>query len=1392
MDVEELFVKMKTRNPEILIQNQFIYWWLLALLIIALPVNIHGLKNKNVRFEHFSLKQGLSQVSVNCILQDNKGFMWFGTQDGLNRFDGYTFKVFKRDPDNPNSLSHNYVRTMIKDKSGNLWIGTDAGGLDKYNPGTGIFNHYHHDPNDPTSLSHYCVNALFEDSSGNLWVGTYRNGLNRLNRKSGTFIHYIHQPENSNTISSNVIYAICESPPSYLWIGTTNGLDSFDPKTGTFKHHLGEFINCLWPDQQHKYIIWIGTESNGLYQIDTNTGSIKHYPYDAKNPDGISHPTINTIFQDHTGTLWIGTEGGGLNKFDDQSKTFSHYVYNPQNPQSLNSNSVYSIFQDQGHILWIGTSGGGINKLDPRTTAFHNYSHVPGNPNSLSTNSVGEIYEDRDGILWIGTDDGLNRYDSNTDTYKHYKHDPENPASISNNYVNSIEKDSLEPGILWVGTSKGLNRFNIKEEKFHHPYHHLDNSSIGAIYSKPNGVLWVGTFREGINRINLKSETFIHLQHIPGNLNSLSDNNVFFIHRHQSGTLWIGTANGLNKYNPETQTFKVYFKASEGKTPGRVISIWEDQSGILWVGTLGGGLIKFNPFSETSKHYGLKEGLLNNVLNGILQDDNGNLWLSTNEGLFKMDGKTERFDRYDERDGLQSNEFNVGAYHKGYSGRLYFGGINGVTAFYAHQVKNNSHIPPVVMTSFRELNREKNLTPPISEIDQLKLSYKQDVFSLEFAALDFAAPEKNRYLYKLEGFNRNWILANSTQRISTYTNLDPGVYTFKVKASNNHGVWNETPSCLKILITPPFWRTTWFKLLMVLLITLGIFFIYKVRVRSIQTQKKRLEQMVNERTEALKAANDQAERERKAAEDANRSKGDFLARMSHEIRTPMNSIIGFTDMLLETSLDEMQYDYVHTISRSGEALLMLINDILDFSKVEAGLLTLESIPFDPEEVAYDACKMIHHRIGEKQVELLYQIGDKVPLRVKGDPGRFRQVLVNLLGNAVKFTEVGEIELSIAVDKEDADSVTLHTMVKDTGIGIPQDKMDLIFEIFQQVDGSITRKFGGSGLGLAICKQISKLMKGDIWVGSVLKQGSTFHFTAVMKKAEEEQKEKAASKILMGKKVLIVDDNQHNLDILAHTLERAGLNVTGLTQPHEVVPTLKKAFESKDPFHLCILDIQMPDMSGYEVAKQIRSLPTPISSTPLLAFPSSTAVRSKLYQDFGFDAFLPKPARRRELLNMIEQLLDQRKDKKEKEEEVILIPSRVPGEELEPACVLLVEDNPVNRKLAVFILTQAGYQLEVAENGKEAVEKFIRTPAKFDLILMDLQMPEIGGIEAVKIIREKGFTRIPVIAMTAQSMTGDREKCLRAGMNDYVSKPIRKESFLKTVKKWTNIENEELN
>jgi ligand-binding sensor domain-containing protein/serine phosphatase RsbU (regulator of sigma subunit) len=833
-------------------------------LVIVILLVLPRFAPSRVKFKHITLEQGLSQTSVFCILQDHKGFMWFGTQDGLNKYDGYKFRIYQPNPENPNSINSNYITCMCEDKSGVLWIGTNSSGLNRFNRREESFTRYRHIPNNPTSLSSDFVRDVYEDHLGILWIGTADNGLNQLDRQKEVFIRHQYREDDPSGLSSSSVSVIYEDRSGVLWIGTLGGgLNQFDRETQVFRHYRAnpQDTNRLTSDaitaifEDHSGEFWIGTNV-GLHFFDRKTGEVKRYLSNPDDPTSLSNNSVNVIYEDHSGVLWIGTTNG-LNQFNRRTERFLRYLPDTGNPTTISTNFIASIYEDRSGILWVGTGGGGINKFDRQREKFLTYLHDPGNPNSLNNRIVYSIYEEKDGTLWIGTSGGgLNRMErkNGSPTFISYRNIPNDLTSLSSDYIFCLLEDRNE--VLWIGTAGGgLNRFNRENETFtryvnipNNP-NSLSGNGVRALCQDQAGILWIGTFGSGINRFDPKTGTFKIYQNIPNDPTSLSHNTIRIIYEDSSGVLWIGTdGGGLNKFNSQTGQFTRYQTRPNDPTSlgnDLVMSIYEDQKKGLWIGT-SVGLNHLDRETGTFTHYTEKHGLPNNVIYGILEDERGHLWLSTNRGLSQFDPRGKTFKNYNVNDGLQSNEFNGNSCFKSRSGEMFFGGINGLNAFYPAEITHNTHVPPIVITDFRIFNKPVPIGPnfplqrPITETKEITLSYKHHVFSFEFVALNYTLPEKNQYAYMMEGFDQDWNYTTSAKRFASYTNLTPGKYVFRVKGSNNDGVWNEQGTSIKITITPPMWKTWWFQTLSALLILGLAIFLYKLHMKGI-SHKTRLQ-----------------------------------------------------------------------------------------------------------------------------------------------------------------------------------------------------------------------------------------------------------------------------------------------------------------------------------------------------------------------------------------------------------------------------------------------------------------------------------------------------------------------------------------------------------------------
>jgi len=831
-------------------------------------------QNGNIKFSQISLKQGLSQNSIFSIIQDHNGFLWFATEDGLNMYDGYSFKVYKNDLKNSTSISENWITVLCQDRNGTFWVGTESNGLNKFNQNTAKFSRYLHDPNDINSLSSNRILSICEDPSGNLWIGTNGGGVNKYNTVEDTFIHFKNDLDNSNSLSSDVVNTVLYDDSGYLWFGTLNGLNKFDPEAEIFTRYFSDpsvsgsisfnNINILYRDNSGN--LWIGTEGGGLNRFDKKSGSFHQYKHKSGDDTSLSSNLVRAIFEDKSGLLWIGTDGGGLNRYNKELDTFTWYKNNISDPVSLANDRVYSILEDQSGVLWVGTRGGGLSKVDLQKKNFIHRRSEPSKSNTLSNNHIWTFCEDNNGNLWIGSLSGMDHYDTKKERYTNYHHIPDDPLSLSHNYIRCIRQDSL--GYLWIGTDgSGVDKFDPRSGKFtHYPHKPDDTASLSHNTVRPilvdhNNDVWIGTLGGGLNRYDRKTNRFFRYIQDPEDPNSISHNDVYCIYEDQSGTIWIGTfGGGLNKYDREKDNFIYYMHNAEDSTSissNHVNSIYEDSDDIMWLGTRGGGINRFDRKNKVFSHYTVKDGLPNETVYGILGDDDGYLWLSTNNGLSKFNPKNLEFKNYDISDGLQNNEFNGGAYFRAKNGKMYFGGIEGFNEFFPDEIRDNPIVPPVVITDFKILN--KSVTPgthidnriilikSITETESITLSYKEEVFSFEFAALNYVSPEKNEYAYMLEGMDEDWIELG-TRRFVPYNRLPPGEYVFRVKASNSDGVWNNDGIAVQINITPPFWQTWWFRLFLIFFIVLLVYVIYRSRIRSIERRSLELEENVQRRT----------------------------------------------------------------------------------------------------------------------------------------------------------------------------------------------------------------------------------------------------------------------------------------------------------------------------------------------------------------------------------------------------------------------------------------------------------------------------------------------------------------------------------------------------------------
>lgn len=1067
-------------------------------------------QHSTVKFTHLTNLSGLSQSTVQAIIKDKYGFLWFGTQDGLDRYDGYTFKVYRHQPRDSSSLRRSNITALYEDRDGNLWVGMENGALSMYDRKHDSFIHFRESRGNIPGLSQRTVTAIYEDRQNNLWVGTYWK-LNLLDRKTKKVTQFGHDTSDPASISNDGINCIFEDSRNNLWIGTSAGLNILDRKTGRFKHYFHDDarpnslsdnkITAIKEDSRGR--LWIGT-GNGLDLYDAITGNFTCFKNDPRNFTSITDSRITAIENAGDGKLWIGT-GSSLEFFDTDKNSFTHFTSDPYEPTTLLRNAnVMSMLCDKEGILWVGTYQGGINKYDKYLTYFDTYRNKLSDSQSLSINTVTSFAEKPDGNIWVSTGGGaLNLWNVSTNRFTRYNPDPANKNSLASWGLLCLAQ-SKKNDYLWIGTyGSCMDRLDPKTNIFKHytkgsAPDQLNNDAVYALLEDSRGNIWMGTNGGGANVLNPATGIITKYMQNPNDSNTIAGNFIRSFCEDKKGNIWIGTTAGLSKFDPVTRNFILYDKANTALESNVIFSLHEDKKGNMWIGTLGGGLARLDQNMDSVIIYTTDDGLPDNTINSILEDDKGDLWLSTNNGIscFNQDKKT--FNNSSLFNGIQSFEFSQGAGLRTSKGDMLFGGVNGFNSFNPASLAENRNIPPVVITNFKLFN--KTITPSqinsplqqdITQTKKITLPYDQSIITFEFAALGFTASEKNQYAFMLDGFDKTW--NTGYQRAATYTNLDPGVYTFKVKASNNDGLWNEQPTSITLIITPPFWKTWWFEALIALAIVGIIFTIYTIRVRAITAHKVLLEQQVKDRTKSLALM---TQNERKARQEADRANEElarknkemeqFVYIASHDLREPLRTTSGFADLLLKKykgNFDENADSYFSFIKQANERMRRMIDDLLDYSRIGTDA-EFKQVDCNAllKEVTTDLGKALHEAGAEIRAGHL-------PV-INANYTGIKQLFQNLIANAIKFRkEDVPPEINIAAEQKDG---AWQFSFTDNGIGIDKKFMDKIFVIFQRLHTQ--KKYEGSGIGLSHCKKIVELHNGKIWADSVPGEGSTFYFT----------------------------------------------------------------------------------------------------------------------------------------------------------------------------------------------------------------------------------------------------------------------------------------------------------
>lgn len=1197
-------------------------------------------QQKEIVFHHLTIDDGLSHNSVFDVLQDRLGFIWATTVQGINKYDGMTFTTFMPQVSGNSQSTPQFYMKILEDRDGILWFCNYGAGLVRHDPVLDTWKYYQHDEQNPNSLANNTTWFVFQDRDGILWVSTY-GGLSRFDPATEQFTNYRNDPNNPNSPGFDILSQIRQDAAGMLWIGTYGGgLDKFDPATGVFSHYPNDpdnpdslsdnRVESVWIEPDGS--IWIGTD-NGLNHFYPDSGRFVRYFHDENDPTSLSHSMVLQVMRDSRGRLWVSTWGGGINRFDEERQQFIRYQNDPHNPDGLSGGIAPYFFEDPTGALWFGTFGG-INIYDPGSQRFTRYQHLPDDPYSLPAGRVRAITQDKDGIFWIAMwDQGLVRLDRRKKVYTRYKADPNDPNSLSNDNIFDIRYDPR--GWLWVATTAGLNKFDLATGtwiQYHaapdNP-HGLAGDWVSGVAVDAHGDVWLAAYGTGLHRFNPVSGIFTRYPHDPNNPDSIANNNLNYVMVAADGMLWIGGDASVSRFDPATGKAVNFTPQQHGLSGLTSDLIYQDHQGTIWVATYS-GVNKFDPDKNRFTPYP--------DVRAVLADDaQGKLWVIAGKSLARFDPATGSLRRYDEYDGLLSNALEPTAGYTSPDGEIFVGGAKGFNSFFPDRLPDNPIPPRVVLTKFELLNKpvgiggDSPLQKHINVAKKITLPFDYTVFTIEFAALNYRSAQKNQYAYMLEGFNQDWMHTDSRNRRATYTNLDPGDYTFRVKASNNDGVWNEEGTALTITITPPWWMTWWFRSLAVLAVV-GLAAVgYGYRVRNLRQRTVELERQVTARTQELAESNQQMQAAKEKAECANRAKSVFLANMSHELRTPLNAVLGFSQLMhndRHATADQKQY--LTIIGHSGEHLLNLINNVLEISKIESGRVELDVTHLDLFQLLQEMKSLMGMRAHEKGLDFTLEQAPGLPRHIRVDGSKLRQVLINLIGNAIKYTASGAVILrAMAVEQKRSDPVRVRFEVEDTGPGIRKEERERIFSPFVQLRDRVSTE-AGTGLGLAISKQYVELMGGKLGVTGEPGKGSIFHFETP---ATVLPPEAMPAELLRGRRViglaegqprhrlLIVDDHPESRLLLRRLLEPLCFELGEATNGEEAVAIFEQWRAD-----LIWMDIRMPVMDGLEATRRIKA--TDAGSRTRIIAVTAHALEEERNEILaaGCDDFIRKPYR----------------------------------------------------------------------------------------------------------------------------------------------------------------------
>ncbi len=1318
------------------IEGQIFFYHLLFFILILCLGSSSYAQNRTTRFQHLTINDGLPQNMVDCMLQDSQGFLWFGTWNGLCRYDGYNFEVFdNQNPSASTSLRDNFIYSMVEDTYGNLWMGTSQG-LQTYLINEDKFQEDEQYKALVRNQSNTEVNSIVLQNDSTLLVGSAvglmifkivnKNGELQL-LKNYTF------GLGSKNLNGSVINELATDSQNNIWVGTNGGITVIPIKNGPFKYYN---LNSGLSSNQVLSIfetatgeICIGTEYGlNLFNRDSNTFSL--FTNNPSDPGTLLHNSVMDIIEDKSGNLWVATLGG-VSVLDGNKNTFTNYKNEYNVNYSLSNDFVNCLLIDKSNNIWIGTERGGVNFFNSNQNVVEHFEYKVDEPNSLSYSTVNSIYED-EAFLWIGTaGGGLNRYNKKSGKFKHFRNNPDQENSISSDFITSIMRDNENR--LWIGTwGRGLNILSgaeVGEVDFENHVgparQGLISNFISSIEKSNNGSLFIGTLG-GLVKYDRENDTYTPFR---SNNPAVNITNVGCLLMENASNLWVGTRNGLYHLQSKEGLFDEHTIVNKYEhdqfnpnsiSGDYVISVLKDDVGNIWFGTYGQGLNKMTVENDSVKFstYSTNEGLSNTIIFGIEQGDEGHIWLSTDYGLSRLNPETHEIRNFYTVDGLLNNQYYWSASYKAKDGKLYFGGMDGLDTFYPKWINDETRATDVVITDLKILNESvipgqtyngiKVLNENINKTKSIQLSYKEIAVGFEFSSLNYQEPGTIRYAYILEGFEKEWNYVSSGRRYASYTNLKPGNYTFKVKASSSNGEFISSPEEITVIIEPPFWATTWFRFLCVLAVVLLILGYIRIRTYALKRQKTILEKQVKERTERinqqnlalsnqaelLQSNNNELESKQKLIEGQNlklesqnkeiltqhnelkklnkklklvsKLRLSFFTNISHEFRTPLTLIIGPVGKLMEDkTLGTEAKRTLQVMNRNAQRLLHLINQLMDFRKIEKGRMELQVMRDNIEVFCHNIYKAFEPLAEIKNIEFSF-IAIDLPEEVWFDHGKMENILYNLLSNAFKYTQEGGLvtlelkgitlsqsELQLSNNKNTSTKPIISIKVKDSGIGISEENLPLVFKRFYRIESEEAFQISGSGIGLALTEELIKTHHGEIFVTSQLQEGSLF-------------------------------------------------------------------------------EIQFPCLRGFYTESELVSQKTE-----------------------GINVYEQVEILKNEFL-ATEDVED---DNKSKEENI--------GRD-KPK-VLIVEDNKDLRKFISQRL-EKNYLISEASNGAIGIEKAIKWAP--DLIISDIMMPEVSGLELCDRLKNNLETsHIPIILLTAKSEIADQITGFQTGADDYLSKPF---------------------